>query len=301
MSNASPETEASAPSPVTLELAGAGVTLRADTWGSPEAAPVVLLHGGGQTRHSWSGTARALARDGWYAIALDMRGHGESDWSPDGEYGLERFREDLCCVLSSLERKAAVVGASLGGMTALLTEGTATEPMTAALVLVDIAPRIEPNGVQRIVQFMTGRPEGFETLEDAARAIAAYNPHRPPPKDLSGLAKNLRRGEDGRWRWHWDPRFMSLGVDGSRPSRNPVQLEEAARRVTVPTLLVRGRQSDLLSEEGARAFLEQVPHARYADVSGAGHMVVGDRNDAFSQAVLDFLRDALGDAGRDPD
>ncbi len=280
--------------PAALEFAGAGVTLRADAWGRSDAPPVVLLHGGGQTRHSWSGTARALATEGWYAIAVDLRGHGESGWSPDGMYGLERFCEDLRAILLALGRKAVVVGASLGGMTALMTEGTAAEPATAAVVLVDIAPRIELKGVQRIVEFMTGSPEGFASLEEAADAIAAYNSHRQRRKDLSGLAKNLRRGADGRWRWHWDPRFMSIGTTESRPPRDPAALEHAARGLRVPTLLVRGRESDLLSEEGARAFLALVAHARYTDVSGAGHMVAGDRNDAFSRAVLDFLRDQVG-------
>lgn len=269
------------------------VTLRGSAWGPAKARPVVLLHGGGQTRHSWSGTAEALAREGWHAVAVDLRGHGDSDWSPDGEYGLDRFSADLRAILKTFAEPAVVVGASLGGMTALMTEGTAPAPLAAAVVLVDIAPRMEPKGVQRIVEFMTGRPEGFASLDEAADAIAAYNPHRPRPSDLSGLAKNLRRGADGRWRWHWDPRFMSMGSTEPRPPRDPDVLERAARALRVPTLLVRGRQSDLLSEEGARAFLDLVPHARFADVSGAGHMVAGDRNDVFSSAVLAFLRAEL--------
>lgn len=270
------------------------VTVRGAAWGSPDAPPVVLLHGGGQTRHSWVGTAESLAREGWHAIAIDLRGHGESDWSPDGEYGLERFSADLRSILRTFRQRAVVVGASLGGMTALMTEGTASAPLSAAVVLVDIAPRMEPKGVQRIVEFMTGRPEGFASLDEAADAIAAYNPHRPRPTDLSGLAKNLRRGDDGRWRWHWDPRFMSMGSTEPRPPRDPEVLERAARALRVPTLLVRGRHSDLLSEAGARAFLALVPHARFVDVSGAGHMVAGDRNDVFSSAVLAFLRETLG-------
>lgn len=279
--------------PRPVEFDCGDVTLRGEARGSPDAPPVVLLHGGGQTRHSWAGTADSLAREGWYAIAVDLRGHGDSDWSPDGEYGLERYSNDLRSILRTFRQKAVVVGASLGGMTALMTEGTAPKPLTAAVVLVDIAPQMEPKGVQRIVEFMTGRPEGFASLDEAADAIAAYNPHRPRPKDLTGLAKNLRCGKDGRWRWHWDPRFMSMGSTEPRPPRDPDVLERAARALRVPTLLVRGRQSDLLSEEGARAFLALVPHARYADVSGAGHMVAGDRNDVFSSAVLEFLRNEV--------
>ena len=122
-----------------------------------------------------------------------------------------------------------------------------------------------------------------------ADAVAAYNPHRPRPSDLSGLKKNLRQGEDGRYRWHWDPDFLKDDPESSDPFITPNHLDEAAAALTLPTLLVRGKMSDLLREDGAKTFLEQVPHAEFSDVSGAGHMVAGDRNDLFSQAVLGFL------------
>ena len=274
---------------VTLEFRGAhGLRLVGDAYGDPTGRPVVLLHGGGQTRHAWGGTAAALATHGWYAIALDMRGHGDSEWAADGDYTVAALAADLHCVAAALGRPA-VVGASLGGITALLAEGEAATSMSRALVLVDVAPRVEPAGVDRIVSFMTERPEGFTTLDEAADAIATYNVHRPRPTDVSGLKKNLRLGPDGRYRWHWDPALMSDRRTGA--TQNPERQEAAARRLTVPTLLVRGRMSDLLSENGARAFLDLVPHARYVDVSGAGHMVAGDRNDAFTRAVVDFLAD----------
>jgi pimeloyl-ACP methyl ester carboxylesterase len=265
------------------------IVIRGEAWGSRDNSPVILLHGGGQTRHSWAGACKVIANDGWYALAVDLRGHGESDWSADGEYGLERFSADLRAIIGTLDVKPVVVGASLGGMVALLTEGNAETSLMSGIVLVDIAPRTESKGVDRIVSFMTGKPEGFATLEEVADAISVYNPHRKRPKDLSGLARNLR-SVDGRWYWHWDPRFMQFGDTESRPPRDPEVLEAAARNLQIPTLLVRGKQSDLLSEEGAQQFLEQVPHAKYVDVSGAGHMVAGDKNDAFSNAVIDFLR-----------
>lgn len=275
------------PASVTVEFRGAHENrLVGDAYGEATHRPVVLLHGGGQTRHAWGGTAAALARHGWYAIALDMRGHGDSDWAADGDYTVDTLAADLHRVAAALGRPA-VVGASLGGITALLAEGEATTSISLALVLVDIAPRVEPAGVHRIVSFMTGRPQGFASLDEAADAIAAYNAHRPRPTDVSGLKKNLRLGPDGRYRWHWDPALMSDKRPGA--TQNPERQEMAARRLTVPTLLVRGRMSDLLSETGARAFLALVPHARYADVSGAGHMVAGDRNDAFTRVVVDFL------------
>ena len=276
--------------PRTVELRGHdGLVLRGDAWGSPDARPVLLLHGGGQTRHSWSGTAQRLAEQGWYALSLDLRGHGESDWSPGGAYDLEDFVRDLAAVAGTLARAPAVVGASLGGMAALCAAGEAKSPLLSAVVLVDVTPRLEANGVTRIISFMTDRPEGFASLEEAADAVAAYRQHRARPSDLAGLAKNLRRGDDGRWRWHWDPKFIS--PDGrTRSSMTPDRLLEAARGLRVPTLLVRGKQSDVVSLAGAAEFQAAVPHARFVDVSGAGHMVAGDRNDLFTDAVLEFLR-----------
>jgi len=275
--------------PRTLRLAGdGGLELAGEIRGAASAPPVLLLHGGGQTRHAWGGTAEAVARAGWRAISVDLRGHGESAWDPEGNYEFEAFAADLAALVGDLDAPPVLVGASLGGIASLLAVGDLGVD-ARALVLVDVAARLEPEGVDRIVGFMTARPEGFASLEEAADAVAEYLPHRRRPRDLSGLAKNLRRGEDGRWRWHWDPRFLLGRRPRSREPGAPERLEKAARALRIPTLLVRGRLSDLLSEAGARHFLELVPHARYADVSDAGHMVAGDRNDRFTRAVLEFL------------
>jgi len=276
--------------PRPIELRGHdGLVLRGDAWGSPDAPPLLLLHGGGQTRHSWSGTATRLARDGWRAISLDLRGHGESDWSPAGAYDLEDFVRDLVAAARALPRRPVVVGASLGGMAALCAEGESQTDLLAAVVLVDVTPRLEPGGVLRILSFMTDRPEGFASLEEAADAVAAYREHRERPSDLAGLAKNLRLGEDGRYRWHWDPKFLSRDRRQGN-TLTPERLLDAARGLRVPTLLVRGKLSDVVSLEGAAEFREAAPHARFVDVSGAGHMVAGDRNDRFTDAVIEFLR-----------
>lgn len=268
-----------------------GIVLRADAYGQPDHPPVLLLHGGGQTRHAWSGTAHELARAGWYAVAVDLRGHGESEWSEDGDYTHDDFAADTTALARSFEQAPVLVGASLGGLSSLLALGEARdESLASALVLVDIATRMEFDGAARIIDFMKARPEGFASLDEAADAVAKYNPHRKRPSDLSGLEKNLRRGGDGRYRWHWDPQFLAGPKNtASLTSLTFERLDDAARSLTLPTLLVRGRMSDLLSEAGAREFLEVVPHAKFVDVSGAGHMVAGDRNDAFSRSVVSFL------------
>jgi pimeloyl-ACP methyl ester carboxylesterase len=284
-----------------LRLRGHGLELAADAYGPDDGPPVLLFPGGGQTRHSWDGTARLLGNKGWHATTVDLRGHGDSDWAADGDYSLDAFAADVRVVARASgrahHRAPALVGASLGGISSLIAiadDPAGAEPVASALVLVDVAPRLEPAGVARIGAFMLDHLDGFASLEEVADAVAAYNPHRPRPSDLSGLRKNVRRHDDGRWYWHWDPRFMTPGrIDEPRSIRNEDRLEDAARALTLPVLLVRGRQSDVLSEAGARHLQALVPHARSVDVAGAGHMVAGDRNDVFNDAVVAFLEETL--------
>jgi non-heme chloroperoxidase len=275
-------------------LLASGLRIAADAYGDPGAPPVLFLHGGGQTRHAWGGTAEALAREGYLAITMDHRGHGESDWHPQGEYDVGGFVEDLRGVVARLGRPPILVGASLGGITSLLAETAKPESICCALVLVDVTHRLELEGVKKILSFMAARPEGFASPEEAADFVAAYLPHRPRPKDVRGLTKNLRRGDDGRYRWHWDPKLMKLWnperFDPELGRKIVAERLEAAARLKVPTLLVRGRMSDVVSESSARELLAVVPHAEYVDLAGAGHMVAGDRNDAFTEAILAFVR-----------
>jgi non-heme chloroperoxidase len=297
------------PSPTRVTFRGEeGITLVGDAYGSPGASPVILLHGGGQTRHAWGDTARALGLAGYRAIALDGRGHGESDWSPTGTYLIDYFIADLKAVIAALATpsdpppsglamgdgaghggavRPVLVGASLGGLTALLAEGE-SPGLTRAVVLVDIATSAKLAGIRRIVDFMSQKPEGYGSLEEVADAIANYQPQRKRPTNLDGLAKNVRRGADGRYRWHWDPKFLRPSTPEGSPLR-PERLQASARALTVPALLVRGKLSDVVGEREARQFLDLVPHAEYVDVSGAGHMIAGDNNDHFTAAVLGFL------------
>jgi pimeloyl-ACP methyl ester carboxylesterase len=274
-----------------IRLRGAGVDLAADVVGEPDAPPVLLLHGGGQTRHAWGTAASAFAAAGRRAWSLDLRGHGHSDWSPDGVYGLDRFAADVVAVSSGFDQLPALVGASLGGLSALLAIGDTDRPVATCLVLVDVAPHVEREGGRRIGDFMRAGMRGFDTLEDAADSIAAYIPHRPRPKDVSGLEKNLRKRGDGRWYWHWDPRFIANqeGVDGQEGILRRERLVAAARNVTVPTLLVWGRMSDIVSGESVRDLKSLIPHAEIIEVAGAGHMVAGDKNDAFNESVIEFV------------
>ncbi|NMG40059.1 alpha/beta fold hydrolase [Chelativorans sp. ZYF759] len=282
--------------PNTLELAGAeGNLLVADLWDG-RGHPVVLLHGGGQTRHAWDETARRIASEGMRAITVDLRGHGQSDWVASGNYGFGDFGADAAAIFRQVAEMfhaaPSAVGASLGGLSALTAEARHGR-LLEALVLVDVTPRLDPGGVARVQGFMSARlAEGFASLEEVADAIAAYLPHRKRPSSLDGLRKNLRLGEDGRYRWHWDPALFagdaSLESDGAAVRD---ELLAALPGMHVPMLLVRGMQSELVHEEYAREFVELAPQASYVDVGGAGHMVAGDRNDVFCAAILEFLTD----------
>jgi len=268
-----------------------GMQIVADEW--PGDGPsVVLAHGGGQTRHSWGGTAAVLSSHGHRVLSMDLRGHGDSGWDPNGDYSMSAYRDDALAVAQWIGGPVAWVGASLGGMTGLHAVDVAPDRFSA-LILVDITPRPAAAGVSRILEFMAkDAANGFATLDDAADAIAAYQPHRPRPTDLSGLAKNLRLGDDGRWRWHWDPAFLDTRTDGTSEHARDAhhgELEAIARRLTLPMLLVRGKLSDLVTDAEATEFRQMVPHAQYVDVAGAAHMIAGDKNDVFTDAVVQFL------------
>lgn len=285
--------QAVAASPTRLTFDIEGLRIAADAYGDPHAPPVLFLHGGGQTRHAWGGTAQALGDAGFYAVTMDHRGHGESDWHPRGEYGVDGFAHDMVGVVTALGRKPILVGASLGGIAALLGEARAPAPISRGIVLVDVTHRLELEGVKRILGFMAARPDGFASLDEVADFVAAYLPHRPRPKDVNGLAKNLRKGDDGRYRWHWDPALMNLWdpkrFDPEEGKRIVRERLEAIRHLRVPLMLVRGRMSDVVSESSARELLEALPSAEYVDLADAGHMVAGDRNDAFTDAVKGFV------------
>lgn len=272
---------------MTVTFAGAAGKIVGDRWEGAGRGTVLLLHGGGQTRHSWFRTAAGLARSGWDTVAVDARGHGDSDWAPDGDYGMTALVDDLAAVVEQLDERPVLVGASMGGMTSLVGQGERGD-LARALVLVDIAPRVEPEGVARILAFMRANPDGFASLEDVAGAVRAYNPHRTRPPNPEGLRKNVRLRADGRWYWHWDPAFLEIDDEPSRAAGQE-RSRAAAARIEVPTLLVRGAESDIVSDEGVAELLELIPGARHIDVGGTGHMVAGDDNDVFTREVAAFL------------
>ena len=257
--------------------------------------PILLLHGGGQTRHSWQKSAKQFAELHGLAITIDGRGHGDSQWVSSKAYRFNDYTKDLVVlaqqIIEKTGEKPIAIGASLGGISALNAQYQENQSLLSALVLVDITPRVNFSGVAKILGFMAERvEEGFATIDEAADAIAAYLPDRKRAKNLKGLEKNLRKCDDGRWRWHWDPAFLDARSRSMDDRDDWIEDGlEAVKALTIPTLLVRGAKSELIEKAHVEEFLELAPHAKYIDVNDAGHMVAGDKNDVFFEGIKGFL------------
>jgi pimeloyl-ACP methyl ester carboxylesterase len=271
-----------------------GLALATQHWAGERSPSLVFAHGFGQTRHAWNGAARTLAEQGFDATTFDARGHGESERVPRGEYHMEQFVHDLLAVsaeaVSPDGQPPVLVGASMGGLLGLMAAGEAEvgRPPFSALILVDITPRWETAGVERILGFMRAHPDGFASYEEAASAIEAYLPHRRERKSEAQLKPLLRQDEQGRLRWHWDPALLDGLVQESE--RYQPRLFAAAARVQVPVLLLSGSRSDVVSSQTVDEFLRLVPHARHVSLADATHMVAGDANDAFTREITQFMQ-----------
>jgi pimeloyl-ACP methyl ester carboxylesterase len=267
-------------------VADDGVALAAEEVLASNDASVLFAHGFGQTRQSWSGAQSALASEGIGSIAWDMRGHGESGRNPEAlQYKAEQFAEDVYLASKQFKQKPLLVGASMGGLTGMMAQ--AQHEAFSALVLVDVTPRWEIAGVARIMAFMNAFPDGFDSYEHAADVIANYLPQRRERKNSKQL-KFLLREHQGRFYWHWDPRMLSEFVEHSEHLQD--EIRAAARQIKVPTLLISGGKSDIVSTQTVADFLQLVPHAQHHYLPDATHMVAGDDNDAFNDILLNFKR-----------
>lgn len=253
-----------------------------------QTEPALLFaHGFGQTRGAWSRTAQALAAEGHPGLSYDARGHGESARNPaDLPYTGDQFADDLIIVAGEQAEPPVLVGASMGGLFGLIAEAR-WPGLFRAMVLVDITPRWEEAGLQRILGFITAFPQGFDSLEHAAEVIAAYLPHRRNRKTPEELRELLREGADGRWRWHWDARLVDDLVRDCAQHQDAIA--EAARAVRCPVLLISGGRSDLVSARTIAEFRALVPHASHAHLAQATHMLAGDDNDGFTGVVREYL------------
>lgn len=267
------------------------ITIVADAYGDPTNDPILLLHGGGQTRNSWKKTGEILAEKGWYVIATDARGHGDSSWSKNAEYSFEFLRQDLVYIAKTLEKAPILIGASMGGICSLAALHYHAD-LAKGLILVDVSPRIEKKGTDRIFTFMNAKPEGYSSLEEVSAAVQAYMPHRKNIGSLNGLKKNLRKLPNGNYGWHWDPKMLKVWMNtSSEESRKETEdfLTNALVNLKVPVMLVRGGISDVVSKEIVEELKVIAPKMEFVDVKEAGHMVAGDSNHVFTNALIHFL------------
>ena len=265
-----------------------GNDIAGSIYGAESDPLVIFLHGGGQTRFAWDNAAENISKKGFHVITYDLRGHGDSFWSETGDYKIHDHKKDLISIIKHYDKPANLVGASLGGMTSLSLAGDPDySTLCKSLTMVDIGIYPNQDGSDRIVEFMRSAQNGFSSLEEASDYISDFLPHREKPKDLSGLHKNLRKKDD-RFYWHWDPKFLQ-GRQGQDIKEYFGHLEKAANFLNIPTLLIRGGLSDVLTEEDKDYFLKVVSHAEFEEISNAAHMVAGDKNDIFSKAVEKFL------------
>lgn len=274
-----------APVPTVVELPGDGLRLRADVYGPYEGPPVLFFHGGGQSRRAWRGAARSVAKEGYRAYTVDLRGHGASDWATDGDYLLDAYARDVQALLDFFDRPVALVGASRGGQSALV--GASRRPGKAALVMVaDVAPLLRDAGIDDLRDFFVASAAGFATVDDAADTLAEQL-GLARKSDLSGLEKTMRRGDDGRLYWQWDP--LTVSPEFLNPPSEGLALKQAAARIADPVVLVRAELSTIVTDEGEALFRQLTPQLDVVLAKGVGHMMTGDRNDAFAETLLDYL------------
>jgi pimeloyl-ACP methyl ester carboxylesterase len=275
---------------MTLTFEGVGgVKLAASAFGQEDGPLVVMIGGLGQTRHSWGRAAERIGEAGWRAITLDLRGHGESGWSDDGRYGYDRTAGDVIAVIRALGKPAVVVGASLGGKIGMTAAGEGGPEIVRALVIVDTIPRTNPAGVAEVTQVLHPPAEGFASLDAAAAELARLRGKGAREGAGERLRPNMRQDDAGRWHWHWDPAWMDRD-QGIGLAAATDFLEAAAARISVPVLVTRGELSQVVGDDGLAAFRAIVPQVEVETIAGAGHMIVGDRNDAFADAVIAFLQ-----------
>jgi pimeloyl-ACP methyl ester carboxylesterase len=264
-----------------------GINLHVEAYGHRADLPILMAHGFGQSRLAWSASAAALAVSGFYCLAADGRGHGLSSWNGNDRYEMDQFIEDARTLVAKVGGKPIWVGASMGGLIGMIAEAETAGGLFEALVLVDVTPRWETQGVERILDFMRAHPQGFASVDEARDAVLHYLPHRAERASSDRLAKMLVTMPNGRLRWHWDPRL--LNEVGERGEEYLGRLHSAAGQLRLPVLLISGDKSDVVSTTTIDEFLKLVPHAEHQRIADATHMVVGDDNHTFTQSVSTFI------------
>lgn len=258
-------------------------------WGQPGKQPIVLLHGGNQSSHSWDLVALHLA-DRFHIIAPDQRGHGDSEWARDADYGPDQMATDVLELigLDALDQPI-VIGHSMGGMVTMRL--TAREPqLPKAVVLVDVGPEVSQRGAEQIRNFVVRNVE-FEHLDEFVDRVAAYDPFRSRAHMERTARYNLVHRSDGKYVAKSDRILHDESFRRDRGDRQDVA--DGFHQFTGPTLLIRGASSNILSADAAQRFVADLPNADLIEVSDCGHNVHSQNTPGFLQAVTPFLQNCL--------
>ena len=257
-------------------------------WGTKGRHPILFLHGGGLNAHTWDLVCLML-RDRYHCIALDQRGHGDSEWEPTADYRFDAQVADLEGFIQKLKlERPLLVGHSMGGF-ASMGYAIRHAATMAGLVLIDIAPEISTGGSLRIRDFITQDRE-LDSVEDFVERALKFNPMRNRQLLRRSLLHNLRQLPSGKWTWKHDPKRMPKNFETERGERKTMIMDNASA-IVCPTLVMRGARSDVLSDDNARDFAASVPKGRWLRIENAGHTIQGDNPRALLDALDPFLKE----------
>lgn len=265
-----------------------GISLHYLDWGGTNKPWMVCLHGGSQNAHMWDFTSLAFS-DRYHIVALDQRGHGDSDWAPNGDYSASAHQRDISGFISALNINAFVmIGLSMGGHNSF--RFTSNNPsLVLGLVVVDIGPESKTEGGQRIRQFVT-QDDVLDSFDAFVERTKLYDPIRPEWQIRGSLRHAIRQLPDGRWTWKYDKVLRDPARrESPNPDRTPETLWKLWEKIQCPTLLVRGANSDILDREVAQDMEKRLPSCQLVEISKAGHRVPGDNPVAFEGALRAFL------------
>ena len=256
-------------------------------WGSPDSPPMLLLHGFAQTCHSWDFVALGFSGD-YRVIALDQRGHGDSDWAPDGDYSPETQQRDIAGVVDALGlRDFTLMGLSMGGRNSF-TYAANNPGKVKALVIVDAGPQNMRQGTQNIRDFVQQEDE-LDSVDAFVERVLKYNPRRSPEQLRGSLMHNLKQLPSGKWTWKYDKALRRPGRRMGSDPETEKRLWGYLAQIQCPTLVVRGGASDIIALDTADKMQAAIPGCRQATIEGAGHLVMGDSPAGFQAAVTEFL------------
>jgi esterase len=255
-------------------------------WGTRGKRPILFLHGGGLTAHTWDLVCLALRPD-YRCLALDLRGHGDSEWSPEMDYSIEAHRGDVEALIDHLGLEGlTLVGMSLGGLTALAYAGRQAARLTS-LVIIDVGPEARQEGARRIAEFIAA-PAEFDSIEEVIERALSFNARRDPKLLRRSLQHNLRQLPNGKLTWKHDRRHRAK-FDAEEWARRREGLWDDIPRITCPTLVVRGARSDVFHDEDAEKLVAALPQGSWVRVEDAGHTVQGDNPRALVAELRRFL------------